>query len=116
MNMIKNGDIVTRNSYQNDILFYVEKIISSENRGKIAILKGVTIRIEADSPVEDLKLSNSTDIQDNFSQIEKRIDNQSNLINRSEAKYGKILHIDGECSFVYISKSLQIQGLKKYNL
>ena len=43
MHEIKKGDIVSRNSYQNDILFYVEKIIKTENRGKVAILKGVTI-------------------------------------------------------------------------
>ena len=39
MKKIKKGDIVSRNSYQNDILFYVEKIIKTENRGKVAILK-----------------------------------------------------------------------------
>ena len=43
MKKIKKGDIVSRNSYQNDILFYVEKIVKTENRGKVAILKGVTI-------------------------------------------------------------------------
>ena len=56
MKKIKKGDIVSRNSYQNDILFYVEKIIKTENRGKVAILKGVTIRIEADAPIDDLEL------------------------------------------------------------
>ncbi len=49
MKTIKKGDIVSRNSYQNDILFYVEKVVRSDNRGKIAVLKGVTIRIEADA-------------------------------------------------------------------
>ena len=34
MKKIKKGDIVSRNSYQNDILFYVEKIVKTENRGK----------------------------------------------------------------------------------
>lgn len=51
MKTIKKGDIVSRNSYQNDILFYVKRVVKSDNRGKIAILKGLTIRIEADAPV-----------------------------------------------------------------
>lgn len=98
MNMIKNGDIVTRNSYQNDILFYVEKIID-DNRGKIAILKGITIRIEADSPVEDLKLSKDNGIKDNFNLLEKRVENFNNFEDRSGSKYGKILHIDGDKNY-----------------
>mgnify|MGYP000186574809 FL=1 len=65
MKKIKKGDIVSRNSYQNDILFYVEKIIKTENRGKVAILKGVTIRIEADAPIDDLELPNESRIKKN---------------------------------------------------
>lgn len=64
MKKIKKGDIVSRNSYQNDILFYVEKIVKTENRGKVAILKGVTIRIEADAPVDDLELPNESRIKE----------------------------------------------------
>ena len=64
MKRIKKGDIVSRNSYQNDILFYVEKIIESKKRGKIAILKGVTIRIEADAPIDDLDFPNQNRILD----------------------------------------------------
>ena len=66
MKKIKKGDIVSRNSYQNDILFYVEKIVKTENRGKVAILKGVTIRIEADAPIDDLELPNESRIKENL--------------------------------------------------
>ena len=44
------GDLVTRNSYNNDILF---KIISIED--DVAVLKGIDLRLYADSLVSDLK-------------------------------------------------------------
>ena len=95
MKKIKKGDIVSRNSYQNDILFYVEKIVKTENRGKVAILKGVTIRIEADAPVDDLELPNESRIKENLKRIDKQIEDTNNYIdNRKVIRYGKILHLD----------------------
>lgn len=100
MKKIKKGDIVSRNSYQNDILFYVEKIIKTENRGKVAILKGVTIRIEADAPVDDLELPNESRIKENLKRIDKQIEFTNNYIdNRNVIRYGKILHLDGDRSY-----------------
>ena len=52
---IKKGDIVGRYSYNNDIVFYVDRIITFDGTKKIAILKGINIRVEADAPIEDLK-------------------------------------------------------------
>ena len=100
MHEIKKGDIVSRNSYQNDILFYVEKIIKTENRGKVAILKGVTIRIEADAPIDDLELPNESRIKENLKRIDKQIEFTNNYIdNRNVIRYGKILHLDGDRSY-----------------
>lgn len=100
MKKIKKGDIVSRNSYQNDILFYVEKIIKTENRGKVAILKGVTIRIEADAPIDDLELPNESRIKENLKRIDKQIEFTNDYIdNRNVIKYGKILHLDGDRSY-----------------
>ena len=100
MKKIKKGDIVSRNSYQNDILFYVEKIIKTENRGKVAILKGVTIRIEADAPIDDLELPNESRIKENLKRIDKQIEDTNNYIdNRNVIRYGKILHLDGDRSY-----------------
>ena len=56
MSKVKEGDIVGRKSYGKDVLFYVKKIISGKDNSKIAILKGITIRIEADAYIEDLEL------------------------------------------------------------
>ena len=48
----KIGDIVTRNSYNNDIVFKILNISNS-----IVFLKGVDLRLYADSKSEDLVLS-----------------------------------------------------------
>ena len=47
------GDLVTRNSYNNDIFF---RIIDIDN--DIALLEGVNIRLSADSKLDDLKKEN----------------------------------------------------------
>ncbi len=97
MNKIKKGDIVSRYSHQNDILFYVERIIKSENRGKCVIIKGITFRIEADAPFDDLKVENEKKIisKDLFSYKEQIY----NKKNRSILQTGKILHIDGDKNY-----------------
>ena len=45
----KIGDYVTRNSYNNDTIFVITDI-----KDNLVILKGVDIRLYADSPIEDL--------------------------------------------------------------
>ena len=52
--MFNIGDLVTRKSYDNDIVFKIIDI----NEG-IYILKGVVVRLFADSPGDDLKIYNS---------------------------------------------------------
>ena len=56
MREIKKGNVVSRNSYKNDIMFYVKKIMKLTDGRKIAILKGIDVRVEADAPVEDLQI------------------------------------------------------------
>ncbi len=51
---IKKGDFVARKSYKQDVLFVVDKIINLKDGSAYVILKGVTIRIEADAPIEDI--------------------------------------------------------------
>ena len=50
---IKKGDIVGRKSYGKDILFKVNNIVKKKNED-VAILNGITKRIEADSKISDL--------------------------------------------------------------
>lgn len=103
MEKLKKGDIVSRASYNNDILFFVEKIIETNDREKIAVLKGVTIRIVADAPISDLEIPSESRINENYNIFNKELEHRSN---RKEKIYGKILHLDGECCFVYIFKCL----------
>ncbi len=89
------GDLVTRNSYNNDVVF---KIISIED-GKY-ILKGVYIRLIADSNLQDLKKYNN-EIEEEERNFLARIE-EPFALNRQEYFYlpGKILHIDSDPDFL----------------
>lgn len=76
MEKIKKGDIVGRKSYGKDILFIVTKIIKTRNGDSIAILKGLTIRIEADSPVSDLERANAIVVHNNLRTLNSKLQNR----------------------------------------
>ena len=109
MNKIKKGDIVGRISYGKDVAFIVEKIVKTEDKKELAILKGLTIRIQADSYLDDLELMNPKQVEQHVRQLEekvaKRIQKYTKVKN-SEEYYsirekiiiytGKILHLDGD--------------------
>ena len=80
---IDKGSIVTRNSYNNDVIFVVTKI-----EGNVAYLKGTDVRLYADALLEDLVLAEATD--------DYRPEISNELLERDEYFYlpGKILHID----------------------
>ena len=103
MRKIKKGDIVSRNSYGNDIIFSVKSIIKLENKKEIAILKGIDVRVEADAPIEDLKVVSKNEQVKCEKELEKRIvykiERERILIEnrRKEVVYtGRILHLDGD--------------------
>lgn len=73
--MIKKGDIVVRKSYGKDIIFKVVKIIKSNN-SQIAILKGVTLRIEADAPIEDLEMAQKQRIENNMRNLNIKLEDR----------------------------------------
>lgn len=83
------GDLVTRKSYNNDTVF---KIISIDN--DIAILKGVNIRLFADSEISDLEYVENKNIKDD----KQFLDRFDINLDRNEYFYlpGKVLHIDGD--------------------
>ena len=72
MEKIKKGDIVGRKSYAKDILFSVKNIIDTP-RGKIAILRGLIERIEADSYIEDLEKIDKKYIKQEMTYFEDRL-------------------------------------------
>ena len=112
--MIIIGDFVTRISYGNDIVFFVDKIIAKKS-GNIAMLKGLTVRITADAPISDLEYVNAEKVESIIKKFDDKISkraqvcgtkvNQYMLSKRKLAwgnsgKYkeliytGKILHLD----------------------
>lgn len=95
------GDYVTRNSYNNDIIF---KIVDIEE--DMCYLKGFSVRLCADSKIDDLvKCDIKKDVEEENEFIE-RIKEQK-LDDRSDYFYlpGKILHIDGDNE--YLNKCLR---------
>lgn len=92
---IKKGDLVTRESYQNDTLFKVVNI-----KDGVYYLKGVEMRLYASSEENDLNIV--TDYKgDSFG------DSKLSGGDRSDYFYlpGKILHIDGDEE--YLNKCLK---------
>ena len=88
------GDLVTRNSYNNDIVFIITDIIDN-----IYYLKGANVRLKADSFKEDLVKFDKEDIEEK--EFETRVKPNTNL-NRDDYFYlpGKILHIDSDLDYL----------------
>ena len=108
--MFNVGDYVTRNSYDNDIVFKIVDI-----HGDIYYLKGVSVRLYADSPKDDLVLCNDLENKDSF---RPNIDEYRDL-DRNEYFYlpGRILHLDGDeeylekCMNFYKKNKIRAYGL-----
>ena len=92
------GDLVTRNSYNNDTVFKILDIDSG-----IAILKGVNIRLLADADVSDLK---KVEVNKNIKDDQVFLDRFHVELDRNEYFYlpGKVLHIDTDSK---LSNNLQ---------
>ncbi len=93
------GDLVTRKSHNNDTVF---KIINIEN--EIAILKGVNIRLIADSSISDLVHVDKSLEQDLIKDDRSIINRMNDLVNLNRDEYfylpGKILHIDADKDYL----------------
>lgn len=116
----KKGYMVARKSYGEDVIFVIDKIIKRKDKIDYAILKGLTLRIKADAPVDDLVIVSKEKIEENLKRQEelikkraKKIDNKefSKLNNLILKRYkeiiytGKILHLDGDRK--YMEKSVK---------
>ncbi len=112
---LKIGDLVTRTSYNHDVIFKITNIIDN-----IVTLKGLNMRLYADSPVDDLVLYKEDKEkiieEDNF--FLNNIKDYSE-IERNDYFYlpGRILHIDGDrdylerCLKFYKSANVLVYGI-----
>ena len=121
MYKFKKGDIVGRISYNKDVLFEISNIIGTKNT-QVAILKGITERIEADSPIKDLEIMNKRIVKDKIKQEEEKITNRINkyLVNSNiyVSKLSKILNFRQDNRSVNVSQSgriLHLDGDKRYS-
>lgn len=95
------GDLVTRKSYNHDLVFIVTDIIDD-----IYYLKGNNVRLCADSPAEDLETYSTDKVDQEEEKFMARI-KPINDLDRTDYFYlpGKILHIDGDKD--YLNKCLK---------
>ena len=107
MILFKSGDLVTRISHYNDVVFKIEKITDD-----VAYLKGVNVRLCADSNISDLVLVETKNNEDDKRFYEK-LETIRNF-ERSDYFYipGKILHVDGDRE--YLNRCLEFY--KKANV
>ena len=94
---IKKGDIVTRKSYNHDTLFKVMNV-----KGDTCYLKGIDVRLYADSKIEDLEVA-TVEEQERLSTDDEAVEEEDgDLLDRSEYFYlpGKILHLDGDSEYL----------------
>ncbi len=91
----KIGDIVTRKSHNHDMVFQI-----TEFDEDICYLKGVNIRLVADSNIDDLEKYNGERDEEETEFLD-RIKPDSTL-DRNDYFYlpGKILHIDGDVDYL----------------
>ncbi|NLJ99822.1 MAG: sporulation peptidase YabG [Clostridia bacterium] len=132
---IKTGDIVGRKSYGSDIFFCVKEIYEKDN-GEFAFLKGLDVRLLADSPLHDLEKKDPTEILDyKHETIKKTSASLRNILVNSRMRRegldlyrgdkrnpaffavpGRVLHLDGDekylekCMRTYMQLEVQARG------
>ncbi|BBH23356.1 sporulation-specific protease YabG [Paenibacillus baekrokdamisoli] len=120
---MKQGDLVVRKSYGGDVLFRVATINQES-----AVLKGTDYRLLADAPIPDLSVVRDPEITGAAKQVRIKVNeslqrvqeqrdkqvlhNESPIrraMNESQPYFevpGKVLHLDGDGS--YMKKSMQL--------
>lgn len=111
--MFKKGDIVGRISYNKDIIFIITEI-----KGRMAYLKGLYVRLVADSEISDLELIDKN-ILNRYK--ESKNEYEKNIISTYKKRIGhitgKILHFDSDA--FYLTKCMNLYktlGLYAYGV
>lgn len=104
---VKKGDIVTRKSYNHDTLFKVMNI-----KGSTCYLKGMDVRLYADSDIEDLSIASDEEQEELKMNVEESEEDES--LDRSAFFYlpGKVLHLDGDNEYLHRC----LEYYKKHNI
>lgn len=91
----KIGDLVTRNSHNNDIIFKILNI-----NDNICELKGINVRLLVTSDINDLKKHEGDDIEGEKSFLQRTLKTEN--LDRNDFFYlpGKVLHIDSDQDFL----------------
>lgn len=128
------GDLVTRSSYQHDIIFRICKITDDT-----VVLHGEDLRLEADAPISDLKKVKDRDVQEHIKKGKEneeysfRLFRQDYQLMKEKRTYdstagyaeddnffqipARVLHLDGDkmylkkCIDLYKRIGLQVHGL-----
>jgi len=108
MDSVKVGDYVARKSHGKDLVFKVIRKIKLSNKKEVAILKGITVRVEADAPVEDLCIIESKEIK----KIIKALDN--NILEKIK-KDKAVIDNKRKKEIIYTGRILHLDGDKKYS-
>lgn len=112
---LKRGDLVTRKSYNHDTIFKITNI-----KNDIYYLKGIEVRLYADSSLSDLEKYIEVNNEKNNEKVENDIEDEKLQFDRGEYFYlpAKILHIDGDkdyldkCLNYYKEKNIFAVGKK----
>lgn len=124
MSKFRKGDIVGRISYNKDVIFVITKIIKTSSNNEICILKGLTERIVADSPPEDLEIIDKRIVNKKIKSIEDKIENriqkcikcgEYNVKRKSKMFYFINNEKRGESQNIYTGKILHLDGDRKYS-
>jgi len=128
--MFQVGDIVARFSHRQDIFFHIDQIHVNLDGEGLAILKGLNLRLLADSPVSDLIAKSPAEVanyerEDNKMIYQKlnKLTNQrkANLDEKSEFFEipGRVLQLDGDqdylsqCIKTYRQMGIEAKGICK---
>lgn len=127
--MFKVGDIVARRSHKQDLYFRIEQIISIGGE-RIAILKGINLRLIADAPLLDLVSKNPAEVahyqREDYQGIYNKLKvvvNQRKAVQEVQEDFyeipGRVLHLDGDeeylnqCVKTYQQLGLEAKGICK---
>ncbi len=124
------GDLVTRTSHGRDVLFRIEEIVLQGNN-RIAVLKGVDLRLCSDAPLDDLYIPTAQEISNYRKPYTKRStellrgiehrrkDTVNSFLSRAKITYkkaecvplevfelpGTVLHLDGDKEYLDLCMS-----------